>query len=122
MAFGSNPVLTRGFAETETFGSRFLSQGAASQSMTVQGTVVKSAILLAFVLATGGVSWSLMATNPALGGIVWVGGLIVALIAAVVLCFWETAAPVLAPIYALAKGLALGGLTYAISHSFTFYT
>ena len=82
-------------------------------TMTLNGTVNKSGILLALILVTAAFVWgkydgpeSTAAIMPwvAMGGI---GGFILALITV----FKKTWAPVTAPIYALLEGLFLGGIS-----------
>jgi uncharacterized YccA/Bax inhibitor family protein len=84
-----------------------------SQSMTVNGTISKTFILLVCVLATAAWTWTqfLDTRDPgavmpylALGSI---GGLIMALVTT----FKKEWAPITAPIYALLEGLALGGFS-----------
>ena len=82
-------------------------------TMTLNGTVNKSGILLALILVTAAFVWdkyegpeSAAAVMPwvAVGGI---GGFILAMIT----IFKKTWAPVTAPVYALLEGLFLGGIS-----------
>ena len=82
-------------------------------TMTLNGTVNKSGILLALILVTAAFVWdkyegpqSTSAIMPwvAMGGI---GGFILAMIT----IFKKTWAPVTAPAYALLEGLFLGGIS-----------
>jgi uncharacterized YccA/Bax inhibitor family protein len=82
-------------------------------TMTLNGTVNKSGILLALILVTAAFVWgkydgpeSAAAIMPwvAVGGI---GGFILAMIT----IFKKTWAPVTAPVYALLEGLFLGGIS-----------
>ena len=75
--------------------------------MTLNGTVDKTAILLAVVVAGGAFSWSLGESATPLV----IGGAIVGLILAIVTAFNPQRAPVLAPIYAVAEGFFLGGIS-----------
>ena len=111
----SNPAL-----KPDVFNSGYYSQ-SSQDVMTVDGAISKSAILLAILLASAGWVWSLafqsqtigqgggmaaniqqLATFTTVGGI---GGLILAII----ILFKKTWAPVLAPVYAGAEGLVIGG-------------
>jgi len=80
------------------------------EKMTLAGTVNKSAILLALVVAAAAWSWSRLTSAAEPGGMMpllvgsAIGGLVVA-IATVVRKHW---APVTAPIYAVLEGVALG--------------
>jgi uncharacterized YccA/Bax inhibitor family protein len=87
--------------------------GAPGETMTLNGTVNKTGILLVCAVATAAWTWHL-AMNPAtlpmdygllLGGMI--GGLIFALITT----FKKSWAPVTAPGYALLEGLVLGSIS-----------
>ena len=78
-------------------------------SMSIEGTVNKTGILLALVILSAGLTWNSTAAGGLsplviLGGI---GGFITALIT----IFKQTVSPVTAPIYAVCQGLLLGGLS-----------
>ena len=99
----SNPVL-----QSKVFEQARI--GVGQQSMTVQGTVNKTLILLAVLLATAVWSWSL-AGNPSAAGMTPValmasaiGGLVLALATS----FKPQWAPVTAPLYAAFEGVFLG--------------
>jgi uncharacterized YccA/Bax inhibitor family protein len=98
----SNPALG-----DNTFSLR-AAQG--EESMTIQGTVNKSAILVAIIIFSGAISWSMfMHGGPVmlLAIIGAIGGLIVGIITA----FKKEWAPVTAPIYAFLQGLLLGAVS-----------
>src|SRR5579862_6084868 len=86
---------------------------AVGESMTLQGTVNKTGVLLLCVIATAAWTWNIFmhshsqesALSLALVG--GIGGFIFALVT----IFKKTWAPVTAPIYALLEGLALGGIS-----------
>jgi len=87
--------------------------GTAEDTMTIQGTVNKTAVLLALVILTSGWTWYLYSQthNPA-SVMPWmlvgaIGGLIVALVTV----FKMTWSPVTAPLYALLEGLFIGGVS-----------
>ena len=85
----------------------------ATDRMTLNGTVNKTAILLICALATAGWTWHLfMQSENAqdVAGLMMVG-MIGGLIFGLVTSFKRTWAPVTAPIYALLEGLMLGGLS-----------
>ena len=87
--------------------------------MTILGTVHKTLFLLTLAVASATFTWSRVgamaeaAPGAAVGSVAgWVlGGGIVAFVAALVLCFKHTWAPFLAPVYAIAEGLLLGGIS-----------
>ena len=76
-----------------------------SQKMTLEGTVNKTGILLMLCFVTAAVSWNI--PNP----ILMFTGMGVGFIAAIITIFKPTMASSTAPIYALAQGLFLGGIT-----------
>jgi uncharacterized YccA/Bax inhibitor family protein len=113
-----NPVLN---ANTfENFGVyRSETETASANVMTINGTVQKTFLLLVLALASASYTWSqafrLVEADPdaAIGSVApWVfGGAIVGLITALVICFKQAWAPVLAPVYAVAEGFFLGGIS-----------
>ena len=95
-----NPVLSEGTFRTE----RAL---PGTESMTISGTVNKTALLFVVLFATATFAWN---QRPDAGAIVLVGvfgGLVVALVTV----FKPNWAPVTAPLYAAFEGLALGGIS-----------
>tara|TARA_B100000927_G_scaffold75533_1_gene60195 strand:- start:935 stop:1702 length:768 start_codon:yes stop_codon:yes gene_type:complete len=80
--------------------------------MTLQGTVNKVGISLILVLISAAYTWNQYFTYgpSAIGGITITGSLI-GLVFALVTIFKKTWAPITAPLYALAKGFALGGIS-----------
>ncbi|MBM3274203.1 MAG: Bax inhibitor-1/YccA family protein [Candidatus Sericytochromatia bacterium] len=77
------------------------------RAMTIQGTVNKTAVLLAIVVAAASLTWQQAAMSPILMG----GGALVGFGVAMVLAFKKELAPMLAPVYAGAEGIFLGGAT-----------
>ncbi len=105
-----NPVMKPG-----TFTSQAAVPAVSTGVMTLSGTVGKSLILFALMLATAGVSWSFGAAGalPCLL-IGAAGGLITALITA----FNPSAAPLTTPLYALLEGLFIGSISYLYEKQF----
>jgi uncharacterized YccA/Bax inhibitor family protein len=94
--------------------------GALGETMTLEGTVNKTGILLLCAVATAAWTWHL-AMNPAtlpLDYLLLVVGLIGGLIFALITTFKKTWAPVTAPIYALLEGLVLGGLSATLEQRY----
>ena len=85
---------------------------AKIERMTLQGTVNKVGISLLLVLLSASYTWTQYFDNgpSAIGGYM-IGGSIVGLIFALITIFKRTWAPITAPLYALAKGFALGGIS-----------
>jgi uncharacterized YccA/Bax inhibitor family protein len=84
-----------------------------SRTMTIQGTVNKTALLLLLVLFSSSWTWNLyFSTSDPAVVVPWVlGGLISGFIVALVTVFKKQWAMLTAPIYALLEGLALGGIS-----------
>jgi len=88
-------------------------QAAYGETMTVEGTIHRTGILLLCVLGAAFWTWSrfFAARDPAsVGGLLLIGvfgGFIMALVT----CFKKEWSPVTAPIYALLEGLFLGGVS-----------
>ncbi|MCC6679389.1 MAG: Bax inhibitor-1/YccA family protein [Phycisphaeraceae bacterium] len=112
----ANPALNE-----RTFGNFDLTAASPSNVMTLQGTVNKTAILLALlVLAAGFVVHAVsQATDMAAAAMPWIaGGAIIGFILALVTIFVQKAAPFTAPLYALAEGAFLGGLSAVVNAQF----
>lgn len=101
--------------------STFLDLGSGSivtrdaGAMTLNGTVNKTGVLLLLCVLTAAFSWNAALTpegalTPAGSLYLW-GGLIVGFILAMVTTFKAKWSPVTAPMYALAEGLFLGGIS-----------
>jgi len=119
-----NPALN---ANTfENFGVYRQDVGVAATGMTILGTVHKTLFLLALTVASACFTWSrtlaLAEAVPgnAVGSVAgWVlGGGLVALVAGFAICFKHTWAPTLAPVYAIAEGLLLGGISAGFEASY----
>lgn len=85
----------------------------SSQSMTIQGTANKTAVMLALLVVAAGWTWHLFYQSQNVAAVVpWLtGGVIGGLVVAFITIFKKTWAPVTAPIYALLEGLVLGGIS-----------
>ncbi|MCA9083627.1 MAG: Bax inhibitor-1/YccA family protein [Planctomycetaceae bacterium] len=107
----SNPALSESvFHNFETYGD--------STRMTVSGTAVKSMIAVLLVMLTAGLTWMRFQQAGGIGGNgaeavmpLMLGGLIVGLIAFGVTMFKPNLAAWTTPVYALAEGCLLGGVS-----------
>ncbi len=84
-----------------------------SQTMTIQGTVNKIALLGVITFASAMYTWNIFMSsgNPAsIQGFMF-GGFGIGFILALIITFKKKWANVLAPVYCVAKGLALGGVS-----------
>jgi uncharacterized YccA/Bax inhibitor family protein len=88
--------------------------GTHQHAMTVMGTTMKTGVLLALLVAAGGITWDLVATNQPLAWGIGIGGLIGGLVLALITIFNPKAAPFTSPLYAVAEGLFLGALSAVI--------
>ncbi len=82
-------------------------------TMTVQGTAVKTMVLLAILGATATWSWNQFASGEIAFGIVAISG-IAGFITAMVTIFKPTLAPVSAPIYAALEGVFVGAISQLV--------
>ncbi len=89
----------------------FTVEGTYDNVMTVQGTVIKTGILLALLVAGAAFTWNQTLINPQLAQGITFGGAIVGLAFALITIFKPTTAPYTAPLYALAEGVFLGGIS-----------
>ena len=106
----SNPALS-----AKTFEQH---PAAAGEAMTLQGTINKTGILLFCAFASAAWTWHLASTRPAaVAGWLWIG-LLGGLGLAFVTIFKKEWAPVTAPLYALAEGLALGALSAVMNTAY----
>jgi uncharacterized YccA/Bax inhibitor family protein len=92
---------------------------APSQAMTVRGTVLKTALLVAILLATAAYTWSQAAKGSAAAayGLLVVGAL-GGFLMALVTVFVPKASPFTAPVYAALQGLFLGAISAVFEASY----
>ena len=108
----SNPVL----GDNTFKGADFARQ--ADSSMTIQGTVNKSFLLVALVVLGASYTWKLMAEQSTSLMVFMIGGAIGGLITALITVFKKTWAPYTAPLYAILQGLFLGGVSAMFNASY----
>jgi uncharacterized YccA/Bax inhibitor family protein len=100
----TNPMLNE-----KAFGSV---SAAGADSMTINGAVQKTAGLLFLLLCSGAYTWTVARVDGGAAAGPWIlVGLVTGLIAFFTMIFKKDWSPVLAPVYALAEGLVLGGLS-----------
>jgi uncharacterized YccA/Bax inhibitor family protein len=89
------------------------------ETMTIQGTVNKTGLLLLFVVATAAWTWGLSRSPTPEAAYPWTfGGAIGGFVVALVTIFKKEWSPVSAPIYALLEGLLLGGISAIFERSY----
>jgi uncharacterized YccA/Bax inhibitor family protein len=93
--------------------------GSGQEAMTLEGTAAKSLALVLIVMVAGSYTWRMVMDAVAAGAappLGWVmGGFIGGLVLAIATVFRPQWSPVTAPLYAIAEGLALGGIS-AVYH------
>jgi uncharacterized YccA/Bax inhibitor family protein len=111
MAF-SNPAFT------DSAIARARAEGGTGV-MTVAGAAWKSFVLVLLAAASAGYTWYQILQVPGrnINGII-LGGVIAALIVAVITSFKPNVARITAPIYAVLEGIALGGVSYIYEAQF----
>ena len=88
-------------------------QSMSSQTMTLEGTVNKTGILLALVVLSASWTWNLFFESGDAGTVMplAIGGAIVGFIFALITIFKKQWAGITPPLYALAEGLFLGAIS-----------
>ncbi|MGH8371607.1 MAG: Bax inhibitor-1/YccA family protein [Gammaproteobacteria bacterium] len=101
----SNPAL-----RTKAFRNPVM---AGDAQMTVNGTIGKSFILLVLVLVTASWCWSRFYTTGDIAAVTpfMIGGVIGGLVFGIATAFKPAWAYITAPLYAMAEGLAVGGIS-----------
>ena len=114
-----NPALNdKTFENFGVYRRDLAAERSPADTMTLNGTAQKTMFLLVLAMGTACFTWSktfsAVEADPA-AALPWaVGGAIVGLVAALIICFKNTWAPALAPVYALAEGLFLGGVSASL--------
>lgn len=99
-----NPVL-----KEDTF-TQDVMAGDTSEVMTLPGTALKTGVALALVVTSAAYTYHLVRTGqPA--QVLMIGGGVAGFILALITCFKRTWAPFTTPLYAVAEGLFLGGIS-----------
>lgn len=108
----SNPILNE---KTFSVGAQG-GLGDRAGRMTLEGSAFKTGILLFLTLAAAAFTWRMFFLTEGNGSAVmpWmIGGGIIGFVASLICIFKPTTSPYLAPVYAIAEGLFLGGLSAA---------
>jgi uncharacterized YccA/Bax inhibitor family protein len=101
--------------------STFSSEGRVLEhSMTLQGTVNKTGILLGILVLTAVYTWNLFfqTGNPAAVMPTAIGGAIGGFVLALITIFKKAWSPITAPIYAALEGLFLGGISAIFEYQY----
>jgi uncharacterized YccA/Bax inhibitor family protein len=114
-----NPALNdKTFENFGVYGRDLSTEQSPAGTMTINGTAQKTTFLLLLAMGAACFTWSktfsAVEADPT-AAMPWVfGGLLVGAITGLVICFKHTWAPALAPVYALAEGLFLGGVSASL--------
>src|SRR5262249_42183284 len=110
MLRSNNPVLReKAFAGTIPSG----------ETMTIQGTVNKTGLLLLFVVVAAAWTWGMGHSETPYAAVPWMlGGALGGFVVALVTVFKAQWSPFTAPIYALLEGLFLGGVSAILDKSY----
>lgn len=79
--------------------------------VTMDDVVMKTLGLFALVVGFGAAGWLIAQSNPALGGMLWMGGMIATLILGFVIAFKKTLSVPLIVAYAVVEGLFVGAVS-----------
>lgn len=111
----SNPVLNQ--SAFENYGDYSIDR---STTMTLEGTATKTAMLVVLLSASAGFTWNSLraAGGPAVVMPYVVGGLIVAFITGLMMCFRPQWSAILAPVYAVGEGSVMGVISAAYEAQF----
>ncbi len=110
MIRSSNPILKE---------KAFAGQLVTGETMTIQGTVNKTGLLLFLVVISAAWTWGLSHSETPDAAYPWmIGGAVGGFVLALVTVFKQTWSPFTAPIYALLEGLFLGGLSAVFERSY----
>lgn len=117
----ANPVLSeKTFAPADWPGYR-AGAGATAMAparagvMTLGGTIIKTAVLLALCAVAAVVGWNMVAAQAVNPMILLLGGGLGGFVLAMIIGFKPTAAPFLAPVYAILEGAFLGAVSLLVA-------
>lgn len=89
-----------------------------ADTMTIGGTVNKTALSLLLLMATASYTWNYGAQPDSNAGAYIMVGVVGGFVMAMVTVFRKTWAPVTTPLYAALEGLALGGISVAFDRAY----
>ena len=104
-AFSSKTAL-KAFANTNT----------DTGTMSIRGTINKSLFMVLIIFAAGSISWKMIAEGASFAMPLVFGSAIVGFILALITIFSPKYVQVTVPLYALAEGLFLGGISAMYNH------
>lgn len=110
----SNPILNE-----ETFAGGSGGVIGYGETMTVEGTVNKTAFLVVLALLAASLTWNMVMGEQLATAMTWMWiGLIGGFIVALITIFRHQLAPFTAPVYAVLEGLFLGAISAVINQQY----
>ncbi|MBM6402730.1 Bax inhibitor-1/YccA family protein [Phycicoccus sp. CSK15P-2] len=86
-------------------------QQGSDRVVTMDDVIMKTLGLFALVVGFGAVGWGIAAANPALGFMVWMGGMVATLVLGLVIAFKKALSVPLIVGYAVVEGLFVGAVS-----------
>ena len=97
--------------------ARVKNNATSVEVMTVNGSLSKTAFLLALVIGFGAYTWSIVSTNPAkaMSLVLWAS--LISFITTMIIIF-KKPSPVLASVYAISQGIVMGGISFLFNDNY----
>jgi uncharacterized YccA/Bax inhibitor family protein len=109
------PANWPGVAAERGPGAASMQAPAAAGTMTVQGTIIKTGVLLIMCAAAAMVTWNMMSGGGVAPIPVLLGGLLGGLVLGLIISFSPRSAPFLSVPYAVCEGIFLGALSLVVA-------
>lgn len=114
----ANPALREDMLSAAGLGTGLSVDQTRSSTMSIGGTVAKTAFLLIVCIAGAALAYGYIQTNRGLAMPVVMGGLVGSLVLGLIMTFKPASSPYLAPIYAAVEGAFLGAVSLAFAAKF----
>lgn len=108
----SNPAFSKKSVD------RVKANATSTELMTVNGSLAKTGVLLALVIAFGAWTWNFTANDPARAWPLVIGASFAAMIVAIVTIF-KKPSPLLSVMYAVFQGIVLGGISQVFNEAYS---
>ncbi|NBU34165.1 Bax inhibitor-1/YccA family protein [bacterium] len=107
----SNPVFSKENVE------RVSHNTSSTDVMTVDGSLTKTAFLLALVVGFGAYTWNIVSANPARAMSLVLWAMLIGFITTIIIIF-KKPSPVLASVYAISQGVVMGGISFLFNDTY----